>query len=171
MQPFVQLPIRPIMLDPTSVPAAAPETPIVVLDTNVWLDLLLFQEPQAAPLLAALLGGQLTALSTQPMLDELADVLSRPFASGWAVAPGGVPARALALCRLIDNTGLVDRCALAAPRCSDPDDQKFIDLAWAWPAAWLISHDRALLALARPAQARGLAIVTPAGWAMLAGAL
>ena len=149
----------------------APESPIVVLDTNAWLDLLLFEDARAAPLRAALLAGHLTALSTQPMLDELADVLSRPFASGWSVAPDAVPTRAFALCRLIDSGCLVDRCALKAPRCSDPDDQKHIDLAWAWPATWLISHDRALLALARPAKARGLTIVTPAGWALANGSV
>lgn len=148
---------------------AAAETPVVVLDTNVWLDLLLFEDARAAPLLAALIAGRVTALSTQPMLDELADVLSRPFASGRAVAPGTVPARALALSRLIDGANLAERCALKSPRCSDPDDQKFIDLAWAWPAAWLISHDRALLTLARPARNRGLAIGTPAAWALANG--
>ena len=148
---------------------ASAQTPVIVLDTNVWLDLLLFEDARAAPLLAALLAGRVTALSTQPMLDELADVLSRPFASGKAVAPDTVPARALALCRLVDGARPAHHCALNAPRCSDPDDQKFIDLAWAWPAAWLISHDRALLALARPAKARGLAIVTPAGWALTNG--
>ena len=154
------------MIDLMPLPATASEGPYVVLDTNVWLDLLLFEDLRAAPLLAALLAGQVTALSTRLMLDELADVLRRPFASGRAVAPDTVAVQASALCRQIDSACLLDRCALKAPRCSDPDDQKFIDLAWAWPAAWLISHDRALLALARPARTRGLAIVTPACWAL-----
>ena len=149
--------------------AASAEAPVVVLDTNVWLDLLLFEDARAASLLAALIAGQVTALSTQPMRDELADVLSRPFASGRTVAPEALPARAAALSQLIDSTTLAGRCALKSPRCSDPDDQKFIDLAWAWPAAWLISHDRALLTLARPAWSRGLAIGTPAAWALANG--
>jgi len=50
-------------------------------------------------------------------------------------------------------------------RCSDSDDQKFIDLAVASGAAWLISRDRAVLRLARRASAFGLAIVTPERWA------
>jgi len=50
-------------------------------------------------------------------------------------------------------------------RCSDGDDQKFIDLAVASGAIWLISRDRAVLRLARRASAFGLAIVTPERWA------
>ena len=42
--------------------------------------------------------------------------------------------------------------ARAPVTCSDPDDQKFIDLAWAWPARVLFSRDRAVLKLARAAQ-------------------
>jgi len=35
------------------------------------------------------------------------------------------------------------------PRCSDPDDQKFIDLAGAVRAQGLVSKDRAVLKLRR----------------------
>lgn len=143
----------------TPMPAAAAD---VVLDTNTLLDLLLFDDPRARPLGLALQTGRLRALATQPMFDELADVLLRPFVAGWSVDGPTVAARAQGLCRLVEpRPTTVD----PAPRCADADDQKFIDLAWAWPARWLISRDRALLDLARPALARGLHITTPAGWA------
>jgi predicted nucleic acid-binding protein len=59
------------------------------------------------------------------------------------------------------------------PRCSDPDDQKFIELAGASGAQALVSKDRAVLKLRRrcaphfrimtPAEAvRGLAAVSVA---------
>lgn len=131
-----------------------------VLDTNVLLDLLVFDDWRARALGQALAAGQLLALATAPMFDELADVLARPFVTPWCSDVGLVLARARALCRLVDCPP-----AAPAPRCADPDDQKFIDLAWAWPAAWLISRDRALLALARPALQRQLRVLTPAGWA------
>ncbi|OGB06759.1 MAG: putative toxin-antitoxin system toxin component, PIN family [Burkholderiales bacterium RIFCSPHIGHO2_12_FULL_69_20] len=145
-------------------PIAAPDTasPWVVIDTNAWLDLLLFDDLRAQPLWLALQGGQLRAVATQPMLDELADVLTRPFIADWPVAAETVLARAQALCCIVDAVPTPDRLA---PRCRDLDDQKFIDLAWAWPAAWLLSRDRALLTLARSASPRGLRITTPAGWA------
>ena len=49
-------------------------------------------------------------------------------------------------------------------RCSDIDDQKFIDLAVAARAVALLSADRAVLRLARRASAWGLAITTVERW-------
>ena len=49
-------------------------------------------------------------------------------------------------------------------RCTDADDQKFIDLAIEHRARWLVSRDRAVLKLARRAAPLGLGIVTPARW-------
>jgi hypothetical protein len=50
-------------------------------------------------------------------------------------------------------------------RCTDPDDQKFIDAAVAWGARWLVSRDRAVLKLRRrAAEAHGLLIVPPRAW-------
>ena len=134
----------------------------VVLDTNVLLDLLVFDDTRARPLGQALEAGQLLAVATAPMLDELADVLSRPFVTPWCSDVGAVLARARALCRWVDS---VPEAPARPPRCADPDDQKFIDLAWAWPTAWLLSRDCALLALARPALQRQLRVLTPAAWA------
>ena len=57
------------------------------------------------------------------------------------------------------------------PRCSDVDDQKFLELAWHAQARWLVTKDKALLVLARrklrPAPCR---IATPAGMAEMLAA-
>ncbi len=135
--------------------------PVVVLDTNVVLDLWMFGDVRAGPLLQALQHGRLTALVTAPMLAELADVLSRPFARAWLMQPAHVFAQLQAIARLVESTAP----SPPAPRCSDPDDQKFIDLAWAWPACVLFSRDRAVLKLARAAARHGLRIATPEAWA------
>jgi predicted nucleic acid-binding protein len=50
---------------------------------------------------------------------------------------------------------------LHRPRCTDTDDQKFVDLALDAGAQWLITRDRALLKLARRTLSMNLAIVTP----------
>jgi predicted nucleic acid-binding protein len=142
-------------------PATSP--PLAVLDTNVVLDLWLFSDPRAAPLREALHAGLLGVLLTAPMLAELAGVLRRPFATAWPVPGATVLAALQALGSLVQTPAGPH----PAPRCTDADDQKFIDLAWAWPARWLISRDRAVLKLARPALARGLHIVTPERWAKL----
>ena len=145
-------------------PAFTAQATLVVLDTNVVLDLWLFGDVRSAPLRQALAAGRLTPLATAPMLAELADVLQRPFTAGWPVPPAQAMVGLQNCARLVEPPS---PAAPSAPRCTDPDDQKFIDLAWHWPAAWLISRDRAVLRLAKPAAARGLRIVTPERWASL----
>jgi len=50
-------------------------------------------------------------------------------------------------------------------RCSDPDDQKFIDLAMTRGSCHLVTRDKALLKLARrAAERRGVRVCTPSAW-------
>lgn len=150
----------PFEPDPSS-----PSGPLwVVLDTNVVLDLLVFDDPRAHGLRDALKAGRLQAVATAAMFDELADVLGRPFLDKWQVLAASVLAEARALCQHVE--GPASKTS-GAPRCDDPDDQIFIDLAWSWPARWLFSRDRALLDLARAAGPHGLGVLTPAAWAAL----
>ena len=56
--------------------------------------------------------------------------------------------------------------AVALPRCSDPDDQKFMELARNARADWLITKDKALLKLGRKTmQVANFGIRTPLQWA------
>lgn len=132
-----------------------------MLDTNVVLDWLVFRNPQCTPLVQAIEGGHLRWLVTEAMRDELAHVLSRGVVDAWTpnhdqlweswrLLSESVPAPLI--------TG--DACRL---RCTDSDDQKFIDLALG-SAQWLISRDRAVLKLARRAQRLGVRVTTPERW-------
>jgi predicted nucleic acid-binding protein len=56
----------------------------------------------------------------------------------------------------------VERVFAAPFACSDPADQKFLDLAYTARADWLVTRDNALLKLARRARRDGLKILTPA---------
>ncbi|WP_440131005.1 PIN domain-containing protein, partial [Rubrivivax gelatinosus] len=58
----------------------------VVLDTNVVLDWLVFDDPATRPLAAALEAGRLRWIATGPMLDELLHVLQRPELDRWRAA-------------------------------------------------------------------------------------
>ena len=51
-------------------------------------------------------------------------------------------------------------------RCTDRDDQKFIDLALHSRACWLLSHDKAVLRLPKQARRLGLTILPPVRWTM-----
>lgn len=141
----------------------SPNSPaLVVLDTNVVLDLWVFADRRVALLRDALQGGQVKTLVTEATLTELAYVLQRPFVQTWGVAPDTVLADLNACSELVQPPPCL---APRPPRCSDGDDQKFIDLAWNWPADWLLSRDRAVLRLARAARGHGLQIGTPEAWA------
>jgi predicted nucleic acid-binding protein len=138
--------------------AAPMPQPAAVLDTNAALDWLLFADPSCTALGSAVSAGRLRWLACPRMRDELADVLARGLAERRGAAPGDVLAA-------FDRHAQMTEAPPAAPwRCSDPDDQVFIDLACASGARWLISRDRALLRLARPAHTLGVRIVPPARW-------
>lgn len=126
---------------------------MIVLDTNIVLDLFLFDDVQAAPLKAALEAGTWQWLATLPMRDELQRVLAYP-----RIAPR------LAFYQRSAETVLAqfDRWARlreVAPKatltCSDPDDQKFIDLA-VTAQATLLSKDRAILCMAKRLVSKGV---------------
>jgi predicted nucleic acid-binding protein len=132
-----------------------------VLDTNVVLDWLVFDDPRSRSLGQCLVSGRLRWVATRAMLDELTEVLLRPVIARHCINPEATLAGVHKYCcPMPAPPSGVD----PAPACADPDDQMFIDLAWSTSAAWLFSRDRALLELAKPARARGIHITTPALW-------
>ncbi|WP_422009925.1 putative toxin-antitoxin system toxin component, PIN family [Roseateles sp.] len=139
-------------------PGADPR-PAIVVDTQVVMDWLVFNDPRVAPLAAALTSGALRWLVAPAMRDELRHVLSRGVASRYAPDLALIEAQ-------FDAHGQAVDAVEPSPRllCRDPDDQKFIDLALALGARWLVSRDKALLALAKRARPRGLAILKPEQW-------
>ena len=143
-------------------PESAP--PIVVLDTNVVLDWLVFRNPACTALAAAVVAGELHWVATPAMRDELAHVLARGHLDAWAPDLTSLWAHWVRHC-----TELPAPAPARPPsrlRCSDPDDQKFIDLAVACNARWLLSHDRAVLKLARRLREHGVDTLPPEHWAM-----
>lgn len=139
----------------------------VVLDTNVVLDWLLFRDASCAGLAGALQAGQWRWHATPAMRGELASVVRRPQLQRWEPNCEHILSVFDSLTRLCDEAptaaGATERM-----RSRDPDDQKFIDLAVSVKATWLLSRDRALLRLARPARELGVQIITPARWQQLA---
>jgi len=118
------------------------DTPIsLVVDTNVWLDMLVFQDPGTCRL-ALLLhpSSPVSALSSEAMRAELADVITRPQFKLGKAEQAGLLAR---FDGIVTFTPAALDCRLP---CRDPDDRKFLDLAIDRRTTWLLSRDRALLA-------------------------
>jgi putative PIN family toxin of toxin-antitoxin system len=133
---------------------------LAVLDTQVVLDWLVFRDIGMAQLTRSLKDGRLRWLTCQAMHDELGHVLNR------AVITDRAPDRAI-ISQTIERFAL--RIEAGIPpgtplRCSDADDQIFIDLALAAGAQWLFTRDHSLLRLARRARERGVIVLRPADW-------
>jgi predicted nucleic acid-binding protein len=136
--------------------------PTIILDTNVVLDWLVFRDPGCASLGDAVDANAVRWCASVAMRAELAHVLGRGVAQAWSPDLAGLWSRWNRDCAELtapDPSTLATRL-----RCSDPDDQLFIDFALAHRARWLLSHDRAVLKLARRARPFGLAIMTPTDW-------
>ena len=136
--------------------------PRVVLDSNVWIDILVFDDDATRPIRAALERGALHAVIDARCLAELTRVLDYP----QFVARTVDKAAALeCVARLATLAQPQDVQALRAPlpKCKDRDDQKFLELAHTAKVQWLVSKDRALLKLnKRTARDFGFRIAEPA---------
>lgn len=128
----------------------------VVLDTNVWLDWLVFDDPAIAGLRAAQAAGRIDIVIDDACEAELVQVLA--YDLGAHSLDAAAQSACVARCRAL-ATRVSAGAGGALPACRDPDDQKFLELAAAAGAAMLVSRDQALLELAR--RVEGVRIVPP----------
>ena len=120
------------------------DTQAVVLDTNILLDLWLYQDPATPALLAAMQQRQINWVATAPMREEFLRVLTYPHITERRLKQQTEVDWMLAQ---FDTYASMQSIAPRAPYvCKDPDDQKFIDLAVEYKA-WLISKDKQVLRL------------------------
>jgi putative PIN family toxin of toxin-antitoxin system len=126
----------------------------VVFDTNVLLDVFVFNDFRAIHLKEALLSRQMDAIASPKTLAEFADVISRPLFSLETSAQEKILREWASLARVLDDQSL-----LSAPwQCQDTDDQVFLDLAYTVKPCTLISKDNAVLKLANRAAQEGIRI-------------
>ena len=116
----------------------------LVLDTNIVLDLFVFQDLATEPLRQAMGQKKLRWIASAPMRDELARVLTYP-----QIARSMLHHAVLAddvLANFDVQATMVAVAPKASLTCKDPDDQKFIDLAVTHKAL-LLSKDNAVLCM------------------------
>lgn len=121
--------------------------PTVILDTNILLDIFVFDDQRAHPLRAALSNQELDALVTEDTLDELIDVISRPQFSLDKQKQAEILLQWRSWSRLVKQSDL----HFAPWKCKDRDDQVFINLAFSFKPSTLISKDKLVLKLAKRA--------------------
>lgn len=138
-------------------------TPAIVLDTNAVLDWLWFGDSAMSPVAEAITAGRCRWLRTGAMRVELEHVLTHRLPDRPGARRDHVVEHAHRWACEVEAPGSCR--SHRAPTCRDPDDQMFIDLAVSHKARWLVSRDRAVLALAPRVRVMGLAIVPPQRWA------
>ncbi len=129
---------------------AAPELVLLqamrlVLDTQVWLDWLVFADPSVAGLRAAIDSRYAQVFIDDAALAELERVLAYPLGRSVDTAA------CLAACQKITTRVEAgsEEGFYNLPQCRDPDDQKFLTLAARVRADCLVTRDRELLRLRR----------------------
>ena len=118
----------------------------IILDTNIVLDVFVFNDPLAQPVRTGLQDASLDWIATTPMRVELERVLGYkqivPRLAFYKLAPADV------LSAFDRHARIVNVASKARVTCSDADDQCFIDLAVAYGAI-LLSKDRAVTSMAK----------------------
>jgi putative PIN family toxin of toxin-antitoxin system len=125
----------------------------LVLDTNVWLDWLVFRDASVLFLQHEVSEGRAQIFIDAPCEAELERVLAYPLGkhSIAAAAQAACLAESRRIARRIDTVAS-DSARKQLPLCRDPDDQKLLELALASCAQYLVTKDHALLELARRVQ-------------------
>jgi putative PIN family toxin of toxin-antitoxin system len=138
----------------------------LVLDTNIVLDCLVFDDPALRELTAAVEARHVQALVHESTLDELRRVLAYPQLRLAEAQRQQVLNRYLAASTPAPIPDGFSRDTLLLPsgfpRCRDRDDEVFLALAYHARADGLVTWDKAVLKLRRKARKFGVAILTPA---------
>ena len=143
----------------TVTPAMTTESdrPIVILDTNALLDWRVFKDPSAHPVAEALAAGRVRWLASPAMQVEWNHVWPRSVFARWQPEPALTET-------VFEQAQMVEEPPRGPLRCTDPDDQVFIDLALHVGARWLFTKDAALLKLAKRARLRGVQVTSLQQW-------
>ncbi len=126
------------------------EIKTLILDTNIVLDLLVFQDPRANWIRDGIARGQFELIYSSEMLLELADVIARPQFAQSAYDQSTVLS---SWAQMAIHKPTPPRCPY---RCDDPDDQAFIDLAYHYRPSQLLSKDRKVLQMQRTLGEQGV---------------
>jgi putative PIN family toxin of toxin-antitoxin system len=125
--------------------------PIVVLDTNIVLDWLVFEDGGMPELMAAINARKVVLASNQACIDELIRVLAYPTFKLDQAAQTAALEKYLSYAQVTpERPSMLGQ----VPRCRDKDDQKFLELAAHARAVALISKDNAVLGLKRSMKER-----------------
>ena len=138
----------------------------LVLDSNVWLDWLVFDDPAIRLIRQLVATGKAEIIIDAECDAELVRVLGYPLQK-WTLDESA-QATCIRQFRSIARS-IAPGASGKLPVCRDPDDQKFLALASRAGAFCLLTKDRALLKLGKRRHGLPFHIVTPVQFPGLPG--
>lgn len=131
----------------------------IVLDTNVCLDLFVFNDRACIKLHEALRNGSVKAVTSEACRDEWLRVLD------YSQIPLDASSRSQCIAEfdsIVHCINPIASSSITLPTCTDADDQKFLELARDSGVRFLITKDKALLKLNHKVRKAGMfAIIHP----------
>jgi putative PIN family toxin of toxin-antitoxin system len=116
----------------------------VVVDTNILVRALIMPQGSVGPMLLRLRQGDFTLLYSQPLLEELVDVLNRPrIRHKYGLTDGDIETVISLI--LLRGEAVTPEQRITA--CRDPKDDRFLEVAVAGKADVIVSGDEDLLML------------------------
>jgi putative PIN family toxin of toxin-antitoxin system len=133
---------------------------LVLLDTNIWVSATINPSGHPAQVIAAWRARRFDVVISQPLLDELRDVLRRPhIGKRYQITERQIAA----LFSLISKRAGHVRVGRPNALCRDPRDDVILETAIAEHAAYIVSRDEDITRapdLAHQLEASGIRIVT-----------
>ena len=126
----------------------------LILDTNILLDIFVFQDIKTQDLKQAMNDRQIAVFASQKTIAELADVIARPLFGLEPQQQNEILEQWQSISKFQDDASLPQ----APWTCADADDQIFLDLAFHLKPAILVSKDNELLKLASRAAKENILI-------------
>jgi uncharacterized protein len=130
----------------------------LVVDTNVVIDWLVFDDAFMNPLRHGVMDGRITVITHQPAVNELKRVLAYKQLKLDVERQENIFAHYCKLTQLVPTVPS-NATPINFPRCSDRDDQHFLALAWHCKIEALLTRDNAVLGLKKRVAAFGVTIL------------
>ncbi len=131
----------------------------LVIDTNVLISALVFKDSRHLPLREAWQDGRVTPLLSVRTYRELKHVLGYPM---FKLEDDQIAEGLALLGPFIEWVQLDPAQTATLPKCSDRDDQKFVETAHCGRADALLTYDRALLKMRKR---MSFEVLKPDAWA------
>jgi len=134
--------------------------PVVLVDTNVWVSALINPHGFPARLKDAWVAGRFDVVISLPILEEIADVLTRPrIQNKYKLSDNDIQE----MLRLLQQRARHVELTGAVHLCRDPDDDQVLETALAGGAQVLVSRDDDLkddVDLVNQMQANGIRVLS-----------